>query len=155
MNRGHVAALTAIDARRSMVLSDFATLASIKGISWVSLQTGTPLEQINAPPAGMTIGEWSEDLSDFFDTAALVDCLDLVITVDTAVAHLAGALGKPVWVLSRFDGCWRWGLDKETTLWYPSMRIYTQKKPGDWQEVLGRVRNDLSNFIQTKQSAAA
>jgi Tfp pilus assembly protein PilF len=143
MNRGHVAALTAIDARRSMTLQDFAPLGKIKGISWVSLQTGAPLDQIKEPPAGMTIGEWSSDFSDFFDTAALVDCLDLVITVDTAVAHLAGALGKPVWLLSRFDGCWRWGLNRENTAWYPSMRIFNQKQPNEWAETVDRVAVEL------------
>ena len=155
MNRGHIAALTAIDSRRSMTLQDFAPLAKVPGISWVSLQTGSPLDQIKEPPSGMTIGEWSSDLYDFYDTAALVECLDLVITVDTAVAHLAGAMGKEVWMLSRFDGCWRWGHDKETTQWYPSMKIYNQKKAGDWAEVVERVAHDLRNRVQRKQLSAA
>ena len=67
--------------------------------------------------------DWTDELTDFADTAALIEALDLVITVDTAVAHLAGALGKPVWILNRFDACWRWLADRDDSPWYPSARL--------------------------------
>ena len=76
---------------------------------------------------------------DAADRLALIANLDLVITVDTSVAHVAGAVGKPVWLLSRFDGCWRWLMDRTDSPWYPTMSIYNQKKPGDWAEVVERV----------------
>jgi ADP-heptose:LPS heptosyltransferase len=82
-------------------------------------------------------------VTDFADTAALIANLDLVIAVDTSTAHLAGAMGKPVWLLNRFDTCWRWMLGRDDTPWYPTMRIYRQKRPGDWEEVIARVRDDL------------
>jgi ADP-heptose:LPS heptosyltransferase len=74
----------------------------------------------------------------------MVANLDLVITVDTSVAHLAGALGKPVWILSRFDGCWRWLGDREDSPWYPTARIFHQRTDGDWDEVVGRVAAELA-----------
>jgi len=70
--------------------------------------------------------------------------LDLVISVDTSVAHLAGALGKPVWILSRFDGCWRWLLDRDDSPWYPTARLFRQRAPGDWDAVIARVAQELS-----------
>ena len=84
----------------------------------------------------MVIGDWGDYLYDFFDTAALIQALDLVITVDTAVAHMAGALGKPVWLFSRFDNCWRWLMNRTESPWYPSMTIFTQTKPYDWSRPL-------------------
>jgi hypothetical protein len=88
-----------------------------------------------------------ERMADFADTAALVAALDLVITVDTAVAHLAGALGRPVWLLNRFDTCWRWGLNRRDNLWYPHMTIYRQPVPGDWAAVIGEVVADLAALV--------
>ena len=69
--------------------------------------------------------------------------LDLVITVDTATAHMAGALGKRVWILNRFDSCWRWLVARSDTPWYPTAKLYGQERPGDWDGVLQRVRADL------------
>jgi len=116
---------------------------------WVSLQKGDPaetefkqLQQVGWD--GPDILNCTDDLKDFSDTAALIGTLDLVITVDTATAHLAGALGKPVWLLNRFDSCWRWLLEREDTPWYPSMRIYRQPTLGDWDSVIQRVCNDLN-----------
>ena len=157
MSREHSPELVAIDKRRSMSLSDFTPMGTVPGICWVSLQLGPPSEQVKTPPAGMTIGDWTGDLADFHDTAALVECLDLVITVDTAVAHLAGALGKPVWMASRFDGCWRWLLNREDTPWYPTMKIYNQSKPNEWADVVERMTTDLRGMtsIVGKASVAA
>ena len=85
-------------------------------------------------------------VSDFADTAALVANLDLVIAVDTSVAHLAAGLGRPVWLLSRYDGCWRWLHDRDDSPWYPRMRIYRQQRPHDWATVITRIRHDLEHL---------
>jgi hypothetical protein len=148
MNRENNPIASSVDSRRSMKLADFSNLAKIKGISWVSLQTGVPSSQVMRPPSGMFIGDWSSELFDFYDTAALIEQLDLVITVDTSVAHLAGALRKPVWMLSRFDGCWRWLVNQERSPWYPTMRIYNQKEAGNWSEPLNRIHADLSALVE-------
>lgn len=87
--------------------------------------------------------DWTDDLHDFGETAALIEALDLVIAVDTGVAHLAGALGRPVWLLNRFDRCWRWQLDRDDSPWYPSLRQFRQSQPGDWTSVLRNVRAEL------------
>ena len=82
-------------------------------------------------------------MTDFGETAALVHTLDLIIGVDTAVVHLAGAMGKPVWLLNRFDTCWRWLRDREDSPWYPTLRQFRQPKSGDWESVVERVRAAL------------
>ncbi len=84
-----------------------------------------------------------DEVTDFADTAALIGGLDLVIAVDTAVAHLAAALGKPVWMLSRFMGCWRWLRDRDDSPWYPTLRIFRQQRAQDWDGALARVRDAL------------
>ena len=86
-------------------------------------------------------------LDDFTDTANIIEQLDLVISVDTAVAHLAGAMAKPVWILNRFDGCWRWLMNRQQTPWYSSARLYFQQHSGDWQGVIDQVKQDLEVFI--------
>jgi ADP-heptose:LPS heptosyltransferase len=92
---------------------------------------------------GPHLTDFTSLLTDFSDTAALIENLDLVISVDTSTAHLAGALGKPTWILNRFDACWRWLLDRQDTPWYPTVRLYRQDAPGDWSGMLERVRRDL------------
>ena len=86
------------------------------------------------------------EMNDFADTAALIVNLDLVISVDTAVVHLAAAVGKPVWLLDRFDPCWRWLTGRRDSPWYPTLRIYRQPRPGDWDSVLAEVADDLRGF---------
>ena len=95
----------------------------------------------------MALHDFTADQHDFADTAALVDGLDLVISVDTAVAHLAGALGKPVWLLNRFDTDWRWLLNRDDSPWYPQLRQFRQPNPGDWSSVIGRVRDALQLLV--------
>ncbi len=112
-------------------------------MSFVSLQKGEPAAQATEPPPGMALADDTASLADFADTAALVEALDLVISVDTAVAHLAGALGKPVWLLNRYDTDWRWMLDRDDSPWYPSLRQFRQPSPGDWETVIGEVREAL------------
>jgi ADP-heptose:LPS heptosyltransferase len=95
--------------------------------------------------------DYTGELRDFADTAALIANLDLVISVDTAVAHLAGAMGKPVWLLNRFDSDWRWLREGDTTLWYPSMRIFRQPRLGDWESVMADVRSALQSEPQARE----
>jgi hypothetical protein len=108
------------------------------------LQVGPPAKQTLTPPFPLL--DAAGGLSDFADTAALIEALDLVIAVDTSVAHVAGALGKPVWLLNRFDACWRWLRDRDDTPWYPSMRLFRQTAPGDWAGVMARVADALRDF---------
>jgi len=131
------------DARRSLKLAQLAPLAAIPGIRFVSLQIGEPAEEAKTPPAGLQLVDWTSEIRDYADTAALVAGLDLVITVDTSVAHLAGALGRPVWILSRYDGCWRWLLDRKDSPWYPSARLFHQPAMVDWQSVIAEVASAL------------
>ena len=90
---------------------------------------------------------------DFADTAALVAELDLVISVDTSTAHLAAAMGKPVWLLSRYSGCWRWLLERADSPWYPSLRLYRQDESRDWTGVMTRVARDLASRRHRTRSA--
>jgi hypothetical protein len=137
----------ALDRRRSMQLADMAPLAGVRGCSFVSLQLGPPAVQLNVPPAGLVVLDVAQWLGDFADTAALVANLDLVISVDTAVAHLAGALGKPVWLLNRFDSCWRWLLGRDDSTWYPGLRQFRRDGQGDWGDVMTRVVAALEEFV--------
>jgi tetratricopeptide (TPR) repeat protein len=115
------------DHRRSLPPAALAPLGAVPGISFVSLQKNA----VALPPFGLA--DWSAELSDMAQTAGLVACLDLVISVDTAVAHLAGALGKPVWLINRFDTCWRWDTRSDRSAWYPGLRQFRQTEPGDWR----------------------
>lgn len=139
--RPHDQEANLLNRRRSLRLADFLPLSEIAGVSLVSLQKDRP--QSEAIPPGLALADWMEGVNDFAATAALVAGLDLVISTDSAVAHLAGALGKPVWILSRFDGCWRWLMDRDDSPWYPSARLFRQTTPGDWPEVVARVAEAL------------
>ena len=116
------------------------------GISIYSLQKGEAAKETMNPPDGMKVTDYTEAIADFSDAAALVENLDLVISVDTAAAHLAGALGKPVWTLLPFVPEWRWLLNREDSPWYPTMRIFRQPSPGDWESVISRVVEELQEF---------
>jgi Flp pilus assembly protein TadD len=132
----------AIDKRRSMRLADMVPLLDVSGCSFVSLQLGSPALQMQALPRAV-LRDVSGQMEDWSDTAGLIMGLDLVIAVDTAVAHLAGALGRPVWMLNRFDSCWRWLLGRDDTPWYPTMRLFRQTSRGDWAGVIERVGKAL------------
>ena len=132
------------DRRRSIGPATFARLLQVPGVSFVNLQKGAAAAQLLE--LGPGIADWMDECADFLDTAALVTHLDLVISVDTAVAHLAGALGKPVWLLNRFESEWRWLLDREDSPWYPTMRIFRQARRGDWDEVIARVASSLATW---------
>lgn len=132
---------------RSCSLSDFAPLANIPGVVFFSLQKGPVSIEISKPPKGMKIYNMSDRLNDFADTAALMQKLDLIISTDTGVVHLAGAIGKPVWTLLHFIPDWRWFLGRDDSPWYPGMRLFRQKKPGDWEDVFDRVKKALSETV--------
>ncbi len=138
-----------IDRRRS--IGDPALLTRLAGIGPVRFYNLQ--KDRTGLPAALEAVDLMGEVRDFADTAALVEQLDLVITVDTSVAHLAGALGIPVWMLSRRDGCWRWMQDRADSPWYPSMRIYRQTTQGDWASVLDRVAADLRSFAATHTPA--
>ncbi|MGD9787572.1 MAG: tetratricopeptide repeat protein [Sulfuricellaceae bacterium] len=131
-----------IDQRRSLSLEAFEPLFGLSGVSYISLQKGEASAQVRAYEGRVL--DWMGEIGDFADTAALVSCLDLVIAVDTSVAHLAGALGKEVWLLSRFDGCWRWMLGRSDSPWYPTMTLFRQPKPGRWDSVVAEIGNALA-----------
>jgi hypothetical protein len=128
-----------MDRRRSISLGHLRPLFDVPGVTFVSLQKGAAV----AP--GVPMVDWTSELGDFADTAALVETLDLVIGVDTAVVHLAGAMAKPVWLLNRFDTDWRWLRDRDDSPWYPTLRQFRQPSPGDWAGVVGRVRDALAD----------
>lgn len=132
--RPHDPGANRIDKRRSLRLEQFAFLGDVPGISVVSLQKGAPAVQ--AADAPFPLFDAMDEIGDFADTAALMAALDLVITVDTSMVHLAGAIGVPVWMLSRFDGCWRWGDQGEDSPWYPDLHIFRQSRPHDWSDTL-------------------
>jgi len=140
--------LWTVNARRNIPFSKMARLKDIPGIQFVSLQKGDPAEtelQLERPLIwpNDNLSIYASDLKNFEDTAALIENLDLVISVDTSTAHLAGALGKPLWILNRYDSCWRWLKKQEKTHWYPSAKIFNQSSPGNWDEVIARVEEEL------------
>lgn len=136
-----------LDQRRSLSLVQLAPLSAVPGLTLVSLQKGPPAAQIGRQGTPPLI-DWTAQLDDFADSAALVAALDLVISVDTSVAHLAGALGRPVWILSRFDGCWRWLHRRDDTPWYPTARLFNQPRPGDWPAVVTALCSALANWLK-------
>jgi hypothetical protein len=139
-DRPHAAAT---DQRRSLPLAAFAPLADVPQASFYSLQKGSPAQQLGqlrqARWSGPDLIDHSDQWGDFADTAAFVANLDLVITCDTSMAHLAGAMGKPVWILNRFDGCWRWPPGRDDSDWYSSVRLFHQAERGRWADVIDRV----------------
>jgi tetratricopeptide (TPR) repeat protein len=123
---------------RTVRLGQLAPLLDLPGTRFFSLQKEPDADKAARVKAGNLI-DWAEELADFDDTAALIMNLDLVIAVDTSVAHLAGGLGKPVWLFNRKCSEWRWLWAREDSPWYPTMRIFTQRTTGDWDEVVGRM----------------
>lgn len=129
------------DRNRSIPLETLAPM--IRGVDarWMSLQKGEAGSQLRS---NLPVTDWTGELNDFNDTAALIDNLDLVLTVDTAVAHLAGAMGKPVWVLLPAVPDWRWMLGRKDSPWYPTMRLFRQAKTGNWDDVIQKIAASLS-----------
>jgi tetratricopeptide (TPR) repeat protein len=137
-------------ARRNIPLAALIALRGVE-VDFYSLQKGEPAEsQLSQAIAhrwqGPRILDCAPELRDFTDTAALIENLDLIVSVDTATAHLAGALARPAWILLCSDACWRWFLDRDDSPWYPTARLYRQERPGDWDGVMRRVAADLGQF---------
>jgi hypothetical protein len=157
--RRHSADLLAIDARRNIALERLAPLLDVRGCTFYSLQKDTSSDaatvKLSSSVTVRGIRDFSSEWRDFSDTAAFVSNLDLVISVDTAVAHLAGALGKPVWLFNRYDGCWRWLLHRSDSPWYESLRQFRQPAPGDWNSLIRAVAVELAKTAVSAQSAAA
>jgi tetratricopeptide (TPR) repeat protein len=136
-----------IDRQRSIAFDMLAPLF-VAECDFVSLQKGEDaVTQLRNSPLRNRVIDWSDDFHDFSDTAALIKNLDLVIAVDTSVAHLAGALGKPLWLLNRYNTCWRWLLGRDDSPWYPSVRLFRQDKTRDWRPVIGRVAAALWSYV--------
>jgi tetratricopeptide (TPR) repeat protein len=132
---------------RSCSLDLFSALARFYDVTFYSLQKGEGAEQAKTPPKGMRLIDHSEEIHDFSDTAAFIENLDLVISIDTAVSHLAGALGKPVWTLLPFVPDWRWMLNWDDSPWYPTMRLCRQPLPGDWEAVIWDIARELAGVL--------
>jgi tetratricopeptide (TPR) repeat protein len=134
------------DARRSTTLAQFAPFGAVEGVQFISLQAGTPGAEARQPPPGLALHDPMPSVADFADTAAIVANLNLVISVDTSVVHLAGALGKPVFLLDRYDNCWRWLSGRSDSPWYPTLRIFRQTRIWDWGPVMQRAAAALADL---------
>lgn len=132
------------DRNRSMPPALMAALAAVSGVVLVNLQKDATPEDLAVFPAGEQFFNAASGLADFQDTAALISVLDLVVTVDTAVCHLAGALATPTWVLLCTAADWRWLRDREDSPWYPSQRLFRQPEAGDWETVIAQVKAELA-----------
>jgi Flp pilus assembly protein TadD len=134
--------------QRACDLYQLAPLAGIPGTRFYSLQLGESAKQLQDPPEGLGIVDLGKHIVDFADTAAAMQHLDLVISIDSAPAHLAGALGRPVWTLLPFYADWRWLIDREDSPWYPTMRLFRQPRPNAWEPVWNRVAEELRRFVR-------
>lgn len=141
------------DSARSLPLADFTPFFELSSLTFISLQKGTAAAQI--ADTKLPVLDYMNECQDMLDTGALIQCLDLVISVDTSVVHLAGALGKPVWLLNRYEGEWRWAIDREDTVWYPTMRIFNQESPNTWKPTIDRVAMALIEFAPTCRDQSA
>jgi tetratricopeptide (TPR) repeat protein len=144
---------------RAIPLSFYAPLSKIPSVRLISLQRNAGTDQRDEPPVGLTIetpGDGFDAGADaFIDTAAVMMSLDLVITSDTSIAHLAGALGRPVWIALRHVPDWRWMLRGEGTPWYPTARVFKQTRAGDWDGVFARIEAELARLVATAERAPA
>jgi tetratricopeptide (TPR) repeat protein len=136
------------DRNRSCRLEQFLPLMKMPRIQWYGLQKGPGAEEVHQIESPFKMDNLGEELGDFGDTAAVLKNLDLLISVDTAVVHLAGAMGKTVWTLLPFAPDWRWQLNRDDSPWYPTMRLYRQPARGDWTSVIEQVANDLRQMLK-------
>jgi tetratricopeptide (TPR) repeat protein len=135
--------------KKSCPLDELMPLTQRDDVTLYSLQKGSASAQAKNPPGGMRLTDLTEDIRNFVDTAALIENLDLIISVDTSVAHLAGAVAKPVWVLLPYVPDWRWLLEREDSPWYPTMRLFRQPSLGDWKSVIMNVRSEMEKFTKS------
>ena len=140
-----------VDRKRSIGLAALAPLAQLRGVRLVSLQVGPYADELRAPPPGLAIADPMRDIADMDDTAALMRHLDVVVSVDTSVVHLAGGLGLPTILLDRYDNCWRWLHDRTDSPWYPSLTIVRQTSQGDWAGVVDRLLPMLQTMADARR----
>jgi hypothetical protein len=142
------------DRARTVPLAALQPWARLRGVAWHSLQRGGPEAALNRG-AGPHVVNPADRSCDALETAALIANLDLVITVDTMVAHLAGAMGRPVWLLLRHEADWRWLAGRDDSPWYPSMRLFRQPRPGDWAAPVALIARRLARIAAGQVNAAA
>ena len=140
---------------KSMTLAQLAPLGGVRDVVFYSLQKGEPAREAARPPSGMRLVDLAGELGDFADSAALIEALDLLISVDTAAVHVAGALGKPVWNLVKYHACWRWLRGRPDSPWYPTMRLFRQPEPGDWTSVVDEAARALHALAAERRSGAS
>ncbi len=138
------------DPKRSPGLEPLLPLLDLPGVTFISLQKGGGRADLERLGGRLPVGfrDVGDGLADLADTAAVVTQLDLVIAVDSAVAHLAGALGQAVWTLVRAESEWRWMLERTDSPWYPTMRLFRQKRAGDWSDVVAALRAALQQTVR-------
>jgi hypothetical protein len=134
------------DRNRSLSLAQLEPLLALPGVSFVSIQRELRADDAERLARDSRIVHVGDRLADFTDTAAMLALADLVVCVDTSIAHVAGALGRPACVLLPFQPDWRWTLDRDRSPWYPAMRLFRQPAPGDWSSVIARAREEVANF---------
>jgi ADP-heptose:LPS heptosyltransferase len=139
---------------RSIPLEQLAPLTNLEGATFYSLQMGPAARRVKELGSLVRLIDLQDEQQDMADTAAIVANLELVISIDTSVAHLAGAMGKPVWILLAKSADWRWLLEREDSPWYPTARLFRQSTLGDWQEVLVRVEGELRELVANRNAAA-
>lgn len=148
-----------IDQGRSIPLAEFVPLARIPGVRLISLQKTHGLDQLDRLPASVaieTLGDEFDGGEDaFIDSAAIMSHLDLIITSDTSVAHLAGALGRPAWVALKNVPDWRWLLDRADNPWYPTLRLFRQETAGDWNPVFAKIAQELQSAVSNASMSAS
>jgi len=140
-----------IAGTRSFPLRGLENIARLPGVRLISLQKGDGIEQLDTLPEGMRVENLGRDFpGDFGDTAAAMEAMDLIISCDTSVAHLAGALGRPAWVALRDAADWRWLRDREDSPWYPGMKLFRQPNRGDWSGLFQKIEENLAAIVATR-----
>ncbi|MGC1576612.1 MAG: glycosyltransferase family 9 protein, partial [Beijerinckiaceae bacterium] len=134
------------DLNRSMRLGEFAPIAALDGVALLSLQKGEGQKAIAEYYGRAPLLNLGAEIDDFLDTMSIIDLIDVVVTVDTAIAHLAAAMGKPAWILLPLAPDWRWLLERADSPWYPSARLFRQRSAGDWSGVMRDVAKALSEL---------
>jgi hypothetical protein len=134
--------------RRARRLLNFFQACALPRVQLYSLQKGAPVSELTSLPRGGPIIDLDPHLNDFADTAAAIERLDLIVMTDSSVAHLPGAMGKPVWVLLGHNAHWLWLLDRTDCPWYPSIRLFRPKAEGDWDHVFDTVSAELMQLAR-------
>ena len=137
----------ATDRRRACPIEELSPLLKIPGVEFVGLQKGAPAKEVSVLPEEMAFRNIGEEFEDFSDTAAAIEHLNLIISIDTSVAHLAGAMGKPAWVLLHMSPDWRWLMNRSDSPWYPTMRLFRQSRPGHWDNAIRRMERELRALV--------